>query len=83
MKRMMSNLMKTTFPVCASFGPVMLALGSLPPSREGMPYGLLLAIPGAFMTSAALLMVFRSLVSLEASSTSSEPLLKPESRDGG
>ena len=75
--------MKTTFPVCASFGPVMLALGSLSPNREGMPYGLLLAIPGALMTSAALIMVFRSLASLEASSTSSEPSLNPESRAGG
>lgn len=80
---MMSSLMKTTFPVCASFGPVMLALGSLPPNRDGMPYGLLLAIPGALMTSAALMMVFRSLVALETSSTSPEPSLKPESRAGG
>lgn len=80
---MVSNLMKTTFPACASFGPVMLALGSLPPSREGMPYGLLLAIPGALMTSAALLMVFRSLAALETSSTTPEPSLKTESKAAG
>lgn len=80
---MMSNLMKTTFPACASFGPVMLALGSLPPNREGMSVGLLLAIPGALMTSAALLVVFRSLAALETSSTTPEPSLKTESKAAG
>lgn len=72
----MSNLMKTTFPACACFGPVMLALGALPPNRDGMPLGFIMAIPGALMTSAALLMVFRTFASLDASTASSKDAIK-------
>ncbi|MBL8809682.1 MAG: hypothetical protein JNM43_05850 [Planctomycetaceae bacterium] len=43
----------------------MLALGPLLPNRDGTPYGLIVTIPGALMTTAALLMIFRGIRSLE------------------
>lgn len=53
-------MLKTCFPVCASFGPLFIAMGNLFPNRLG-PVGLFVAIPGAFMTSAALITIFRAL----------------------
>ncbi len=50
---------KTFFPVCASFGPLFIAMGSLFPNRGDAPYGFFVALPGALMTSAALLIIFR------------------------
>jgi hypothetical protein len=74
------KLAKASFSACASFGPIMLAMGSLFPNRDGTPYGLIITIPGAMMTTAALLIVFRSLTSLETSTSSSENSI--ESKDG-
>lgn len=68
----MSNLMRDAFAPCACFGPTMLALGSLMPNRDGMPFGLIVTIPGALMTSAALMILFRNIRSLKASTTSPE-----------
>ncbi len=59
---------KSLFPVCASFGPTFMALGLLFPNRGGFPYGLLMAGPGALMTSAAMMLLFRMLVKLERAS---------------
>lgn len=53
---------KSLFPACASFGPVFLAFGSLFPNRGGWPIGGIVALVGAFMTSAAMMILFRLLV---------------------
>lgn len=53
-------MLKTMFPVCASFGPLFIAMGSLFPDRLGS-LGFFIAAPGAFMTSAALITIFRAL----------------------
>lgn len=52
----MSN---AAFPALASFGPLFIAAGFLVPTY---PYGCFVAFPGALMTSAALLIVFRQVV---------------------
>jgi hypothetical protein len=57
----MSDFMKAVFPAFACFGPTMLALGSLIPNRDGTPYGLIVTFPGALMTAAALLILFRAM----------------------
>ncbi|MBL8809636.1 MAG: hypothetical protein JNM43_05620 [Planctomycetaceae bacterium] len=49
----------------------MLALGPLLPNRDGTPYGLIVTIPGAFLTTAALLMIFRTVKSLETAAEQS------------
>ena len=54
----MSN---SAFPALASFGPVFMAAGFLVPTY---PYGCFIAFPGALMTSAALLILFRMLTVL-------------------
>jgi len=77
----MPKLAKAIFPACASFGPIMLAMGSLYPNRDGTPYGLIMSFPGALMTTAALLIVFRTLTSLETSTPSSEQSMKSKHRD--
>jgi hypothetical protein len=56
---------KTLFPMCASFGPMFMALAHGFPHREGFSYGLLMAVPGALMVSAALSIRFRELVTRE------------------
>jgi len=56
---------KSLFPTCASFGPTFMALAFLFPNRGGLPYGLFMAVPGALMTSAAMLFLFRMLTKLE------------------
>lgn len=56
----MSNL----FPACASFGPMFVAMGCMFPNRGGVAYGLLMSVPGAFMTTAALMMIFRECTSI-------------------
>jgi len=66
----MSQLSKALFPACASFGPIMLAMGCLFPNRDGAPYGLIMTLPGALMTTAALLIIFRALNGLHAQSDS-------------
>lgn len=60
---------KSLFPVCASFGPTFMALGLLFPNRGGFPYGVLMALPGALMTSAAMMILFRLLVVPEKNAT--------------
>ncbi len=77
----MPKLAKALFPACASFGPIMLAMGSLFPNRDGTPYGLIITVPGALMTTAALLIVFRTLMSLETSTPSSEQSIESKHRD--
>jgi hypothetical protein len=59
----MSELMKAIFPACACFGPTMLAMGALIPNRDGMPYGLIVTLPGAAMTITALMILFRAITS--------------------
>lgn len=56
---------KALFPMCASFGPAFLALAHLFPHRDGFPYGLLMALPGAAMLSIALNTLYRELVARE------------------
>ena len=58
-------MLKPFFPVCASFGPLFIAMGSVFPNRSG-PYGFFIAAPGALMTSVALIMIFRALTALES-----------------
>ncbi|MEZ6128377.1 MAG: hypothetical protein R3C59_06825 [Planctomycetaceae bacterium] len=77
----MSSLAKAIFPACATFGPIMLALGSLFPNRDGTPYGLTMTFPGALMTTAALLIVFRALTTLQKTSGSSEQFMESNNRD--
>lgn len=57
----MSKTMQALFPACASFGPLMLAMGSLFPNRDGAPYGLFVTLPGGLMTTAGLLILFRAM----------------------
>ena len=64
---------KTLFPVCASFGPLFVAMGSLFPNRGDAPYGFFMAVPGALMTSAALLIIFRALTALERTTSTGTP----------
>lgn len=64
---------KTLFPVCASFGPLFIAMGCLFPNRADAPYGFFIALPGALMTSAALLIIFRALTTLERTTTTGTP----------
>jgi hypothetical protein len=54
----MSNQEKALFPACAMGGPGMLACGVI--AKNGTPYGLLMSIPGAALTSAALWILFRA-----------------------
>ncbi len=77
----MSMLAKAIFPACASFGPIMLAMGSLFPNRDGTPYGVIMTFPGALMTTAALLILFRTLASLERSTNSSENAVESQQKD--
>ena len=63
---------KTFFPVYAGFGPFFVAMGSLFPNRDA-PYGFFVALPGALMTSAALLIMFRALTTLERTSSTGTP----------
>lgn len=60
---------KTLFPACASFGPLFIAMGSLFPNRDGVPYGFIVAALGALATTAALLIIFRVLVVSEKTSS--------------
>lgn len=60
----MFKLSKELFPACASFGPIMIAMGQGLPIRDGIPYGLILSVPGAFATVAALMILFRELNSI-------------------
>ena len=53
---------RTLFPVCASFGPVFMAMGNLFPNRDGFSLGFVVALPGALMVSAALIILFREVV---------------------
>ena len=64
---------KTLFPVFASFGPLFIAMGCLFPSRGDAPYGFFVAMPGALMTSAALLIIFRMLATLERTTSTGTP----------
>jgi hypothetical protein len=58
------KLSKAMFPACASFGPIMIAMGQGLPIRDGIPYGFILSVPGAFATVAALMILFRELNSI-------------------
>jgi hypothetical protein len=42
----------------------MIAMGLGLPIRDGIPYGFILSVPGAFATVAALLIIFRELTSI-------------------
>ena len=64
---------KFLFPVYASFGPLFIAMGCLFPNRGGAPYGFFVAFPGALMTSAALLIIFRTLTTLERTTSTGTP----------
>ena len=62
-------MLKVMFPVCASFGPLFMVMGLLFPRQA--PHGILsavplmFAVPGALMTSLALLTIHKSLSALE------------------
>lgn len=56
---------KALFPMCASFGPMFMALSTMFPHRDGFSYAVYMAVPGALMVSAALNILFRELVSRE------------------
>jgi hypothetical protein len=58
------KLSKAMFPACASFGPIMIAIGQGAPNRDGIPYGFIASFPGAFATVAALMIIFRELTSI-------------------
>lgn len=58
-------MLRTMFPVCASFGPIFIALGCLFPHREGFSWGFLISAPGALMTAMALSFLFQRLNALE------------------
>jgi len=57
----MLKFAKTSFPVCASFGPGMLAMASLYPNDVRLLRFLVFAVPGAILTSAALMILFRTV----------------------
>jgi hypothetical protein len=52
------KLSKAMFPACASFGPIMIALGQDFPNRDGIAYGFIARFPGPFATVAALMILF-------------------------
>lgn len=52
---------RTAFAVCSSFGPTFLALGHVVPHREGFPFGLVMALPGAVMVTIALNILYREV----------------------
>ncbi len=58
----MPTWVRILFPVLASFGPVLMVIGLQSP--RGGPFGTGLAMAGALMTSAALVLVFRVLARL-------------------
>lgn len=59
-------MLKTLFPACASGGPLFIAMGSLFPNRaDTVAFNFLVAATGAFMTTAALMMLFRTINSTE------------------
>ena len=63
----MSKLAKSLFPACASFGPFIITVGCQVPYREGTAYlGLIISLPGVMMTTAALLIIYRALITLDA-----------------
>ncbi len=39
----------------------MIAIGQGAPNRDGIPYGFIASVPGAFATVAALMIIFREL----------------------
>lgn len=67
---------KALFPTLACFGPLFIAMGCLFPTREGFPFGVLLAFPGALMTSMAMIILFRSVMVLEAPAIPAEKPVK-------
>ena len=72
----MSNL----FPVCASFGPLFIAMGSIYPNGG---YGFLISAPGALMTSAALMTIFREYGSINKRLSDAAAVSQPSEGQGG
>jgi hypothetical protein len=52
------KLSKALLPACASFGPIMIALGQVFPNRDGIAYGFIARFPNPFATVAALMILF-------------------------
>lgn len=69
---------KTVFPACASFGPLFIAMGSLYPNRGDMlPIGFFIAAAGALLTSAALIILFRAVISHEQTPAATQQSTEP------
>jgi uncharacterized membrane protein len=69
---------KAVFPACASFGPILIAMGSLFPNRgDTLPFGFFVAAMGALVTSAALIILFRAVNSHEQTPVATKQSTEP------